>query len=243
MIPKIIHYCWFGKNPMPNKLQKCLKSWKKELPEYIIMRWDESNFDVNSSLWTQQAYSAKKFAFVSDFVRLKVLYEYGGIYLDTDVMVIKPLDEFLIYPAFTGFESHDKLTSAVIGAEKGFHLIKKFLDSYEGRSFYDINGEINKTANVIMMTAVCQEYGLIPDNTYQVVADMYVFPKTYFCPLDFWRNKDFSEKTYTIHYFDASWLDDDTKERIIYERTIIYKMWSKVKKMLAEFYYTILKFK
>ena len=105
MIPKVIHYCWFGKKELPVKLKKCIDSWSREMSDYQIIKWDESNFDVESTKWTSQAYSEKKYAFVSDYVRLLVLYEYGGIYLDTDVMVKKSLTPFLKYNAFTGFES------------------------------------------------------------------------------------------------------------------------------------------
>jgi len=234
MIPKIIHYCWFGRNPIPEKLQICMKSWKELMPDYQIVRWDEDTFDVNSTTWTRQAYEAKKYAFVSDYVRMKALYEQGGIYFDTDVKVIKPMDEFLQYQAFTGFESKEKLLSAVIGAEKGFPLIKEFLDSYKGLTFLDEQGNGNKIPNVVMMTDICCKYGMMPNNTYQVIQGMHIFPQTYFSPLDFFRNKDFTENTHTIHYFDASWLDEETKQRIEKERTFFYKLWCRIKSLIIK---------
>lgn len=240
MIPKIIHYCWFGGKPIPKRLKKCMDSWIETMPEYQLMRWDESNFDVKSTLWTSQAESAQKYAFVSDYVRLKVLYEYGGIYLDTDVLVKKSLNEFLKYKAFTGFECDNKLTSAVIGAEKEFPLIKEFLDSYNGKEFVFGNGNLNNEANVIMMTEICQRHGLKADNTYQIIQGMHIFPRTYFCPLDFWQNRDFTDNTYTIHYFDASWLDEDTKHRIEKERSKGFKLKNKVISRIAKIYHKIM---
>lgn len=239
MIPKIIHYCWFGGKEMPENLKKCLASWNRFMPDYQIMRWDETNFDVYSLLWTQQAYSRGKYAFVSDYVRLKVLYEYGGIYLDTDVMLLKSLDELTLYRAFTGFEGPTKLTSAVIGAEKGFFLLEEFMHYYQDRSFLKEDGTTNKEANVVMMTDICKKYGLIADNTEQEICGMHIFPKTYFCPLDFYMNKDFSDNTYSIHYFNASWLDEETKRRIDIERSVGYKVRMSILSLASEVYHKI----
>ncbi len=235
MIPKIIHYCWFGNHPIPKHLKKCIDSWSKFLVDYEFIKWDESNFDINSTKWTKQAYSKKKYAFVSDYVRLKVLYEYGGIYLDTDVMVLKSFDSFLGYQAFTGFESKNKLTSAIIGAEKRFPIIKTFLDTYTNKPFIN-NGKNNDIANVVMMTDICVSYGFIPNNTYQVIQGMHIFPQTYFCPLDFYHNKNFTENTHAIHYFDASWLDRDIKVKIKRERSILIKIKNILKSYLLNIY-------
>lgn len=239
MIPKIIHYCWFGGREMPDNLKKCLESWEKFMPNYQWMRWDETNFDVNILLWTKQAYSSRKYAFVSDYVRLKALYEYGGIYLDTDVMLLKSLDELRVYEAFTGFEGQTKLTSAVIGAEKEFPIIKEFMQYYQCRSFFYDDGTENKEANVVMMTEICKKYGLITNNTEQTIQGMHIFPKTYFCPLDFYMNKDFSDNTYAIHYFDASWLDEETKKQINKERSNTYKIKMAVLSLASRVYHQI----
>lgn len=241
MIPKIIHYCWFGENEIPAKLKKCMESWSKKMPDYQVMRWDETNFDVHCTLWTSQAYLEKKYAFVSDYVRLLALYNFGGIYLDTDVLIKKSLNPFLEYKAFTGFESNNKLTSAVIGAEKEFPLIKEFLDTYIDKNFINTDGQINNEANVVMMTKICEKYGLKTDNTFQIVQNMHIFPSTYFCPLDFWMNKNFTENTYAIHYFDASWLDENTKNRIQRERRTIYKLKSFLVSHAARLYHFIKK--
>ena len=198
------------------------------MPDYEIMRWDEDNFDINSIPWTKQAYEAKKYAFVSDYVRMKALYEYGGIYFDTDVMALKSFDKFLDLKAFTGFEGDVRLTSAIIGAEKNFPLIKEFLQQYDGAEFRWISGKDNEP-NVLVMARVCDKYGLRHDNSFQIIKDMHIFPKTYFCPLDFYHNEDFSEDTHTIHYFDASWLDEAERASVNKERSRLHKMINKFK--------------
>lgn len=244
MIPKIIHYCWFGGKPIPERLRNYMASWRETMPEWKWQCWDETLFDVNTSSWTRGAYQAKKFAFVSDYVRLIALYEIGGIYLDTDVKLLKSLECFVNkYDAFTGFEGGDKLTSAVIAAAPRHPLIKLFLDYYDNKSFsLDV---INKNeANVLMMTDICKKLGLRDDNTEQDIHisldsssyTFHVFPQTYFCPLDFWHNKNFTENTYAIHYFDASWLDGATKNRIEKERRTIYKIRFFVVNLMTKFY-------
>ena len=124
MIPKIIHYCWFGGNPLPPLALKCIESWKKYCPDYEIKIWDESNFDININKYATEAYEAKKWAFVSDVARLWVLYNYGGIYMDTDLEVIKPLDEFLYHKAFSGFEDEVNIPTGIIASEKNNNWIK-----------------------------------------------------------------------------------------------------------------------
>lgn len=232
MIPKIIHYCWFGKKEIPDNLKKCMKSWSVLMPDFKIMRWDESNFDVKSTKWTEQAYEAGKYAFVSDYVRLKVLEEYGGIYLDTDVMLLKSLEALTEYKAFSGFENEFYITSAVIGCEQHFNLIKEFLEFYEGKEFFNESGKINNDANVIMMTDICKKYGLKTDDSEQEMAEMHIFPREYFCPIDFYHNKNITENSMAIHYFDASWLDDDTKRMIEKERKPLHKAYISLKQAI-----------
>lgn len=235
MIPKIIHYCWFGESDIPPRLKKCMRSWKDLMPDFTIMRWDENTFDVNSTQWTKEAYAAKKYAFVSDYVRLVALEEYGGIYLDTDVMVKKPFDNLLCYHAFTGFENECYLTSAVIGCEAHFPLLREFLDSYNQKSFFDSDGNPNKEANVVMITNICLKYGLTLNDMIQNVNGLQVFPRTFFCPLDFYHNDNQTEQTMAIHYFDASWLDDETKKMVNKERTMFHKTWCRMKSYLANY--------
>src|SRR5699024_8907222 len=128
MIPKIIHYCWFGGNELSKTTKVCINSWKKKLPDYKIIEWNESNFDINSNQYVKEAYQAGRYAFVTDYVRLYVLYHYGGIYMDTDVEVLKSLDSFLKHQAFTGCENEKNSVTGIIGSEKDHEWIKTLLD-------------------------------------------------------------------------------------------------------------------
>ena len=143
MIPKIIHYCWFGRNPLPTSAQKCIDSWRKFLPEYEIKEWNEDNFDVNMIPYTQQAYEAKKYAFAADYIRLYALYNFGGIYLDADVLVYKSFDELLSLPYFIGCDQIRAFEAAVIGAEKECSWIKDIFDTYQGKHFIKEDGSLD----------------------------------------------------------------------------------------------------
>ena len=211
-IPKVIHYCWFGRGKLPKLAKKCIKSWKKYLPDYEIKEWNEDNFDINSNQYVREAYEAKKYAFVSDYVRLYALYNYGGIYMDTDVEVIKSLDEFLIHEAFSGFESPKDIPTGIMGCIKGHRLFKEFLGYYNDRSFINEDGSFDQTTNVAIMTKICEKYGLIKNNQLQTINGFTIYPKTYFCPLNY-NNKenDFTDNTYTIHHFSGSWISNEEK--------------------------------
>lgn len=213
-IRKVIHYCWFGRGPLPKIAIKCIDSWKKHLPDYSIVRWDENNFDITSNLFAKEAYGQKKFAFVSDYVRLFVLYKYGGIYMDTDVEVVNSLDRFLDNDAFSGFESKRSIPTGIMGAKKGSEIIKTFLDYYENRSFFNEDGTFDTKTNVRIITDICVSKGFIPNNKFQIFKGLTLYPKTYFCPLE-WNNKrkDFSEETCTIHHFAGSWHDEKDEKR------------------------------
>ncbi len=205
MIEKKIHYCWFGKGEMKHLMKKCLKSWKKYCPDYEIIEWNEDNFDVNSTLWTKQAYEAKKYAFVSDYVRLKVLYEQGGVYMDTDVEVTKPIDVFLENEAFSGFESIDSVPTGIIASEKGNAVIRRWLDYYADRA-YIVDGEICMEPNVAFMKKDLVSHGLIMDDTLQKLDGITIYPQTYFCPLSVISiEQKITENTYTIHHFTSTW--------------------------------------
>lgn len=210
MIPRIIHYCWFGGKDKPKEVVQCIESWKKYLPEYKIMEWNENNFDINeANRYVRGAYECKKWAFVSDYVRLLVLYHYGGVYFDTDVEVFQSFDTLLKNSCFMGFESRDYVASAVIGCEKGNKLIETFLLSYNSRSFYKSDGLIDTTTNVVMLTRLLERKGLKKNGREQKICDdVRVYPQKYFASNDF-RNifGKYRKGIYAYHHCLASWYD------------------------------------
>ena len=190
MIPKVIHYCWFGHNPLPKLAQKCINSWKKYLPDYEIKEWNEDNFDLELYPYAKEAYESKKYAFVTDVVRLYALYHEGGIYMDTDVSVHKPLDEFLNEPAFSGFERENYPVCATMGAIKGNPIIKEMLDYYNDRDFEELT-------NTKIMSNILAEHGIDRmKNEIQKIEDFTIYPQEYFN----------DENGYTKHHMDGSWL-------------------------------------
>ena len=213
MIPKKIHYIWVGGNPLTPLAEKCIESWKKYCPDYEIVRWDESNFDVNQNQYCKEAYENKKWAFVSDYIRLKVLYEEGGIYMDTDVEVVKPLDKFLSNPAFSGFENDTMIPTGIIAAEKYNPWVYKLLKEYDDKHFVKKNGSFDLTTNVETITKVTQEHSpnLVLNNTYQDLGDVVFYTKDYFCPIDYQAKELLkTENTHTIHWFAGSWVPKPT---------------------------------
>lgn len=213
-IPKVIHYCWFGKNEKSELIKKCMESWQRVLPDYKIIEWNEDNFDVKENQYTREAYENRKWAFVSDYVRLYVLYNYGGLYFDTDVEILKPLDVFLKHEFFTGFESKDSPMTAVMGAKKGNVLIKEFLDDYSERVFVKKNGDFDLTPNTQVITKMMSEKGLKRNGRKQWIINegFVIYPQIYFCPnclSMIWDRP--SSKSYSIHHFDGSWVDNNSK--------------------------------
>ena len=209
MIPKIIHYCWFGRGEKNPLIQACIASWRKYLPDYRIVEWNEDSFDVDSTLWTRQAYAAKKWAFVSDYVRLYALYTQGGLYFDTDVEVLRPLDRFLDNQAFTGFESNDNPVTAVMGAESGNPIIAELLSYYSDRPFVKNDGSLETLPNTYIITDCFEKLGIRKNGKEQLQQGLHVYPQIIFCPNNLTRiwNKP-STKSYTIHHFDQSWMKD-----------------------------------
>ncbi|MDR6121896.1 mannosyltransferase OCH1-like enzyme [Bacillus sp. SLBN-46] len=207
-IPKVIHYCWFGGKEKPKVVSKCIDSWEKNLPDYEIIEWNENNFNINLNSYVKEAYSAGKFAFVSDYVRVYALYHYGGIYLDTDVEVFKSFDDLLHHTSFWGFEQENYIATSTIGAEKGNKLIKAFLDTYKDNHFINTDGSKNILTNVAIITKILRNIGLKTNGQFQEIEGMGAFyPQTYFSPYDYINCQTFiTDKTYTIHYFYKSWL-------------------------------------
>ncbi len=213
MIPKTIHYCWFGRNPKPALAEKCLKSWKKYCKDYEIIEWNEDNFSIQDApLYVRQAYEAKKWAFVSDYVRLYAMVNYGGIYMDTDVEVIKPLDTFLHHQAFSGFEDGIYVSTGIMACEKGFPLYNEFLHYYDSICFINPDSSMNTLTNVKTVTDICQKKGLIQNNTYQEVEGLALYPNDYFSPKSFNDGiVRITGNTYSIHHYDASWLSKESQ--------------------------------
>jgi hypothetical protein len=212
-IPKLIHYCWFGGKDKPHIVNKCIISWNKYLPDYKIMEWNEENFDIHSNSYVKEAYASRKFAFVSDYVRVHALYYYGGIYLDTDVEVFKSFDDFLLHDTFWGFEQENFIATSTIGSAKGNPLIKVFLDEYKDKSFINEDGSLNELTNVALVTKILKEIGLKTDGQFQVIKDIGAFyPQTYFSPYDYINCRRFiTENTYALHHFYKSWLPFRTR--------------------------------
>lgn len=209
MIPKKIHYFWFGGNEKPKSVKKCIDSWKKFCPDYEIIKWNETNFDVHCMPFVEQAYEAKKYAFVSDVARLIVVYEQGGIYMDTDVEVIKPLDDLLKNKAYMSFENNENVnTGQGFGAEAGFPLLKEHIDVYRNASFIIEDGSLNQTACTKYTTDLLAKKGLIRNGEKQVIDSLTLYPADFFNPLDSLTGKlNKTENTYSIHWYDASWSD------------------------------------
>jgi hypothetical protein len=206
-IPKVIHYCWFGHKKLPILEEKCFLSWKKHLPDYEIIRWDESNININENFYIKEAYDLKKYAFVSDYIRFKILFEYGGIYIDTDVEVLRSLDILLLNEAFMGFECIDKIgPGLIIGAKKNNNLIYEILKSYYNNKFI-INNVINTQTVVERVTNILLKKGLILNGNFQIISGMTIYPIDYFSPKSYITNKiNITSNTFSIHHYSGSWV-------------------------------------
>lgn len=227
MIPKIIHYCWFGSKDYPELVKKCIKTWKKKLPDYEFKLWNEESFDINQNNWCRQAYGARKFAFVADYARLVVLKQFGGIYLDTDIKLEKSFNDLLDQEAFMGFEDGNVLSAGVIGVHPNNSFLDELLGYYQ--QDFDEDRIIGKNvANVKVITEKMMEYGLVTDNSEQYIRGFHVYPKTYFNPLDFFGNWDRTKKTYCVHLYMGSWLPKEQKKLLDRRKTITFKITKRI---------------
>ena len=207
MIPKIIHYCWFGRNEKPEKIQKCIESWKIHLSDYQIIEWNEDNFDYNLLTYTKDAYNSKKYAFVSDVARVKALYEMGGIYLDTDVMVYQNFDSILKHNCVLGFEMSNYIATSFMACVPKHYLMKDFYKLYLDLQFYDENGNIISGTNVSKLTNMLTDKGLIKNNKLQQIDDIIIYPTDYFSPYNYaWEYSSKNDKTICEHMFYVSWM-------------------------------------
>lgn len=215
-MPKVIHYCWFGRKPLPDSALKCIDSWKRFLPDYEIKQWNEDNFDVRAIPYTSDAYDADKYAFVSDFARFQILYDHGGLYFDTDVEIIKPLNDIIAAGPFFGAEVNgnpDKSTfpkvapGLCIGAAKGNELFREILAKYRAMNFLGDDGTFNKYTMIPLVTDLLIQHGMSATAGVQKVGDFAIYPVEYFNPLDVATGRlNITPNTRSIHWFMASWL-------------------------------------
>lgn len=205
MIPKKIHYCWFGRNELPEKAKKCIESWKKFCPDYEIIEWNEDNFDVNLNVYTKYVYENKKYAFLSDYVRLHIIYNEGGIYFDTDVEVVKCFDELLKNKAFFGFETAEYVNTGLgFGAEAGNQIVKQMLLEYHPL----LDGEHGVIGCPILNTKALIKFGLNQNGVQQKLECATVYPIEYFNPYDDPTGRlNKTEYTYSIHWYAKTWMN------------------------------------
>lgn len=201
MIPKIIHYVWVGNQPKPKDIQRCMKTWDKHLSDYQIKEWNESNFDIDSHPFIRQAYKEKKWAYVSDYIRAYAIYNEGGIYLDTDVLVLDDLSQYLDNHAFVGFENPDYPFTAVFGAEPGHPFVKEMLDYYDYVSFsFDVNDQMKNVNTKSVSEILVKNYGCLCNNENQELSSgIRVYDDGYLC--------NPSDHSSTIHVFTGTWME------------------------------------
>ena len=226
-IPKKIHYCWFGRNPLPKSAVKCIQSWKKYFPDYEIIQWNEDNYDVNKIKYIREAYKAKKYAFVSDYARFDILYHEGGIYFDTDVEVVKSFDDILENGAFMGCEidGADLVNAEAnkarcimvapglgIATEPGLSIYREILEFYATQRFLNVDGSINQETVGVKTTKILCGYGMQDSKGIQKVGEITIYPKEYFNPMN--NNTgviDITENTHSIHWYSMSWISPGTR--------------------------------
>ncbi|MBB6056695.1 glycosyltransferase family 32 protein [Tolumonas osonensis] len=224
LIPKKIHYCWFGGNELPEIAIKCIESWRKYCSDYELIRWDETNSDLESCRFVKEAHEAKKWAFVSDYVRLQVIEKHGGIYLDIDVELLKGLDEFLKFDGFMGFEK-DSIwrvnTGLGFGAKPNHPVLRKLMESYENTKFIMDNGDFDMMPCPHRDTKVLVSLGLAQNGMEQNINGIMVFPSDYFCPASLVGEAEITSNTVSIHHFNASWQSGRFKRSIARKKRII----------------------
>ncbi len=210
MIPKVIHYCWFGGKGKPEAVRRMIRTWKLYCPDYQLKEWNETNFDIHINRYCREAYEQRKWAFVSDVARMYALYNEGGIYMDTDVEVVRSLDSLLDNPAFLGFEGTKWIATSILGTEPNNPVIRSFMDSYNSRSFVREDGSLDQTTNVEEWTKLLvDKFGLQLNGKKQCAAGFNIFPADYFTPYDYLTGRlHRTDNTYTIHWFGQSWINN-----------------------------------
>lgn len=229
-IPKVIHYCWFGNGKMPPLAEKCIASWKKHCPDYEIVCHNEDNFDISENRYAGEAYAAGKWAFVSDYVRLKVLYEEGGIYLDTDVEIIKPLDDLIKENGYMGFDDAGIVSTGLgFACEKHNELVGCLLADYADISFVRPDGSYDLTPCPDRNSEALKRLGMDFNVKDQIFMGIHMLPEDYLCPLKYYTGKKtITENTYSIHHFCASWTSATAKRTLLVKRIIGVKLYNRL---------------
>ncbi len=229
-IPKVIHYCWFGNGKMPQLAEKCIASWKKYCPDYEIVCHNEDNFDISENRYAKEAYQAGKWAFVSDYVRLKVLYENGGVYLDTDVEIIKPIDELIKENGFMGFDDRGVISTGLgFACEKGNELVKNLLEDYDDISFVRPDGSFDITPCPDRNCDTLKRLGMDLSIRDQVFMGIHMLPEDYLCPVKYYTGKKIiTPNTYSIHHFCASWISATAKRTLFVKRIVGVRLYNKL---------------
>lgn len=218
MIPRIIHYCWFGRNPLPESAQKCIASWKKYCPGYVIKEWNERNVDIQSSDYMKEAYEEEAWGFVPDVARLQIVYDFGGIYLDTDVELLKPLDSLLENEGFVGIEKNEGCSTKYIALGLGFGAVKSnksvgmLLSDYKKRHFRNIDGTLNRIPAPKLQAELFVKMGFNQKDFCQKIQGITVYSSEYFCPVSYKSNNlCITNHTYSIHHYSGFWLSEEEK--------------------------------
>ena len=231
IIPKLIHYCWFGGHPIPDDLKSYMKSWKKFCPNYEIVLWNENNYNYQKNVYMYEAYKHNKWGFVSDYARLDIVYRYGGVYLDTDVELIRNIDDLLYNKAFCGFESRSFVANGLgFGAIEKFPLILEQMKIYDNLSFLNDDGSLNLKTSPQYHTELLHSKGLILNNTLQEIEGMIIYPTDVLSPYSPCSGTNITSNTYAIHHYAASWFDDEKQ----YEKDKIVKQYEIIRKSLKE---------
>lgn len=215
-IPKVIHYCWFGGKEIPEQNKMWMASWKKYCPDYEIVEWNEDNYDITQNEYMYEAYQAKKWGFVPDYARLDIIYNQGGIYLDTDVEIIKCLDELLYQDAFVGVDGSKRISLGLgFGAKPKFDLIKSLLDEYNGRSFYYEDGTMNITAAPTLQIPFFEKLGYKNNGEYQRIENLSIYPEKVLAgKCNYTGRISPTEHTFAIHHYDGSWGTEEKRAKI-----------------------------
>ena len=208
-IPKVIHYCWFGGNPLPERYKIWMKTWKEKCPDYEIVEWNEHNYDISKNQYMLQAYKSQKWGFVPDYARLDIIYEHGGVYLDTDVEILQPLDKLLSQKAFAGFQDWCHVALGLgFGSVPHNPVLRDMMDYYEDMNFVKNDGSLNLTPSPAFQTESLKNKGLIQDGSFQKLKDISIYPKVFFSPMNHYNKKIVkNENSYLLHHFDGSWQD------------------------------------